>query len=75
MSFSKSTEFSVFQKIRAADAKEVEVENPAEETYHRPNRGDARIYFGIVNCVSLNIEQAKSVQGPYSGVIELRPPS
>jgi hypothetical protein len=29
---------SAFQKIRAADAKEVGVENPAEETYCHPNQ-------------------------------------
>ena len=43
-----------FRKIRAADAKEVGVGNPAEETYCCPNqiRRDARFSFGNVNCVS-----------------------
>ena len=39
-----------FQKIRAADAKEVGVENPAEETSRRPNqiRRDAK--FSVSLC-------------------------
>ena len=34
-----------FQKIRAADAKEVGVENPAEETYYRPNQIEPMLEF------------------------------
>jgi hypothetical protein len=34
-----------FQKIRAADAKEVGVENPAEETYYCPNQIEPMLGF------------------------------
>src|SRR5690606_19537117 len=43
---------TVISKVRAADAKEVGVGNPAEETYYRPNqiRADAR--FSFLRCQS-----------------------
>jgi hypothetical protein len=41
-----------FQKIRAADAKEVGVENPAEETYRYPNQIPADARFASFPCQS-----------------------
>ena len=48
-------EFSGFveKKIRAADAKEVGVGNPAEETYYRPNQIEPMLGFSFALSIQL----------------------
>ena len=51
MTCCKSTAFSEIKTIRATDAKEVGVENPAEETYCHPNPLNHRMRHGFVNLL------------------------
>jgi hypothetical protein len=52
-----------FQKIRAADAKEVGVENPAEETYYRPNQIELMLVFSWALSIQLARGQIAEKEG------------